>query len=232
MPPLDDWLSAAEAGRLAGMRFEKRRADWRLGRWTAKLAATRYLGMPCELDFLRDVEVGAEASGAPVVSIGGRPAPVSISLSHREGVAICAIAAPRVELGCDLEVIEPRSSRFVADYFTPVERSFLEQAPAGERTERVALLWSAKESALKALRVGLRVDPRDAAVLLPAAVGERAAACADCWRPLRVACQERTFDGWWMAAGRFVRTLAAAPSPGVPSRLTVRPPAGMLAVRG
>ena len=36
LPPHDDWLSVDEALQLDRLRFAKRRADWRLGRWTAK----------------------------------------------------------------------------------------------------------------------------------------------------------------------------------------------------
>jgi len=32
LPAEDDWLSAGEAVRLSGMRFAKRRGDWKLGR--------------------------------------------------------------------------------------------------------------------------------------------------------------------------------------------------------
>ena len=38
LPAEDDWLNASEMARLSGMRFPKRRVDWRLGRWTAKRA--------------------------------------------------------------------------------------------------------------------------------------------------------------------------------------------------
>ena len=45
VPPNDDWLSASEAACLARLRFAKRRADWRLGRWTAKCAVSEYLSL-------------------------------------------------------------------------------------------------------------------------------------------------------------------------------------------
>jgi hypothetical protein len=37
VPAENDWLSAIEGVCLNSMRFAKRRNDWRLGRWTAKL---------------------------------------------------------------------------------------------------------------------------------------------------------------------------------------------------
>src|SRR5690349_14574460 len=91
LPLSDDWLSADEAVRLDGMRFEKRRADWRLGRWTAKLAISVYYNAPCRPDCLRRFEIRPETSGAPNVWIGRRPAPLTISLSHSAGSAVCAV---------------------------------------------------------------------------------------------------------------------------------------------
>jgi 4'-phosphopantetheinyl transferase len=218
VPALDDWLSAAEIARLRGMRFEKRRADWRLGRWTVKVAACLHLGIPRGRDGLRGIEVRPEPLGAPVVWIADRPAPFTISLSHRAGIAVCAIAAAGVELGCDLEVVEARSAAFLADYFSPLERAFVEQAPTLERPQKMALLWSAKESLLKALRVGLRIDTREVAVSVDGAPSA-AGGVAD-WRPLRISCQRRFFDGWWRSAGQVVHTVVAAPRARVPSHLT------------
>jgi len=220
VPPLDDWLSQAEVSCLRAMRFEKRRADWRLGRWTAKAAASVYLRLPRDSGALREIEVRPEPGGAPVLWIGAEPAPVTMSLSHRDGVAVCAIAPPGVELGYDLEVAEPKSPAFVADYFTRMERAYIEQAPAWQRPRRTALLWSAKESTLKALRVGLRMDTREVAVGI--AVGVAAALDGDQWRPLRISCQRRSFEGWWRSAGQFVHTVVASPWPAVPSRLRTK----------
>jgi 4'-phosphopantetheinyl transferase len=217
VPASDDWLSAAETSRLSRIRFEKRRADWRLGRWTIKMATSMYLGLPRPSDSFRNVEVRPEPLGAPVVWLGDRPAPVTISLSHRDGVAVCAIASPGVELGCDLEMSEPRSAAFLADYFTPGERSFIEQPPAGEQPQRMALLWSAKESALKALRVGLRIDTREVVASVLDTPPE--ARAADRWRPLHVACRRRSFDGWWRPVPGGVHTVVGAPALGAPSRL-------------
>ena len=41
LPAGHDWLTAAERARLEEFRFEKRRRDWLLGRWAAKVALLR-----------------------------------------------------------------------------------------------------------------------------------------------------------------------------------------------
>ena len=122
LPAGDDWLSAGEVDRLTTMRVPKRRADWRLGRWTAKRALSAYLNLPGHHQALTDIEIRPAPSGAPEAFIANRPASAAISLSHCNGNAICAVAAFGTALGCDLELVEPRSDAFVADYFT-VERA-------------------------------------------------------------------------------------------------------------
>jgi 4'-phosphopantetheinyl transferase len=212
VPADNDWLSADEVVCLNGMRFAKRRADWRLGRWTAKLALAIRLHAPAHSRVLATIEIRPAASGAPMAFLAGKPAGMNVSLSHRAGRAMCAVAPPGVELGCDLEVVEPRSDAFIADYFTATEQALVARTPASDRSRLLALLWSAKESTLKALRIGLRVDTRSLVVsALEALAG------ANDWGPVQVRyAYERIFHGWWESEGRFVRTLVADPPPPSP----------------
>src|ERR1035437_513227 len=91
VPAENDWLSANEAVGLNGMRFAKRRADWRLGRWTAKRALSVYLDVPAHPQVLKKIEIRAAPSGAPEVFLGAQPAAVTISLSPGAGIAACAV---------------------------------------------------------------------------------------------------------------------------------------------
>ena len=219
VPALDDWLSANEALVLDGIRFPKRRADWRLGRWTAKRGLAIYLNVPRDAQALTAIEITPAPGGAPEVVFRNKPAPVTISLSHRAGQAICVIARPGVALGCDLEIIEPRSDAFAADYFTAEEQALVARASAADRYRLLALLWSAKESVLKALRVGLRLDTRCVAVS-PADGLPREG--QDGWHPLEARYNEQTFQGWWHNQGNVLRTLVGAPPPVPPIPLEMR----------
>ncbi|HUO15260.1 MAG TPA: 4'-phosphopantetheinyl transferase superfamily protein [Verrucomicrobiae bacterium] len=223
----DDWLSANEAASLGGIHFPKRRADWRLGRWTAKCALSVTLDLPVHSQPLRKIEIRAALSGWPQVFFCNRPLARSISLSHRAGVAACAVSMSSAELGCDLEMVEPRSEAFVADYFSIEEQALVASVSAVDRPRLLALLWSAKESTLKALRVGLRLDTRSV-VVFPCAMS------FDCngWNELRVhytsgrnagdlPVADRLFHGWWHYADNMVRTLVAAPPPDPPIRLRI-----------
>jgi len=213
IPADNEWLSAPEAARLATLRFAKRRSDWRLGRWTAKCAVSRCLGLPF-VD-LTSIEIRPAPSGAPEVFIANKRVQLLISLSHRESKAVCVVALRGDALGCDLELIEPRTDAFITDYFTEAEQALFRAQPQ-RRFELTALLWSGKESALKALKLGLRVDTRSV-TLTPSLAGE-----PDVWSPLRPEINDAvTLRGWWRRSGNFVETVVAAPQPAPPILLTL-----------
>lgn len=230
VPTDNAWLCANEELRLSGMSFAKRRNDWRLGRWAAKCAIAACMGWPAEASFLGDIEIRAATSGAPEVFIAGQRAGLALSLSHCAGRAIAAVVSADVSVGCDLERIEPRIDAFVTDYFTPEEQSLVKEASAFDRPALVSLLWSAKESALKALGQGLRLDTRCISVNIGDSrgisgnvalsfqgahlPGTQHAACDNGrgdWRALQVFYRngDRMFYGWWQATRDFVRTLVA-----------------------
>ena len=144
LPDENDWLSASELIRLGTLRFPKRRADWLLGRWTAKLAVSAYLGRSTSQEALRVVEIHPAESGAPLVFLASEPARISISISHRDGLAMCAVAAPNTRLGCDLELIEAHSEAFIRDYFTEEEQRAI-QAASEEDRHRMALSCGARK---------------------------------------------------------------------------------------
>jgi 4'-phosphopantetheinyl transferase len=238
------WLSTKEATLLGSLRFAKRHADWQLGRWTAKLALATHWKLPAQPDILADIEIHPAPSGAPEVFFQSEPADVSISLTHRDRRAMCAIAPVGTALGCDLELIEPRSDGFIADYLSADEQAFVARVSPAERPALVTLLWSAKESVLKALRIGLRVDTRGMTVRLhvspqPAEDGRspkntsfssRLLPGDLCWRTLQVRDpQGEIFYGWWqLGSGNLLRTLVASPAPNQPILLSV-PSEGWLA---
>ncbi|MFH1573404.1 MAG: 4'-phosphopantetheinyl transferase superfamily protein [Acidobacteriota bacterium] len=200
VPVHDGWLGPEELECLAAMRFPRRRSSWRLGRWTAKAALRACLpgsdGLP-----LPAFQILAAPDGAPVAWVGSTPAPASISLSHRDELGFCVVARPAAAVGCDVERIEVREEGFFRDYFTAGEAAWVEQSPRLDRTLLETLIWSAKESALKALREGLRRDTRSVAVELNRS--------GQSWSTLQVRCTEsaRLFRGWWSRRGDFVLTI-------------------------
>jgi 4'-phosphopantetheinyl transferase len=118
------------------------------------------------------------------------------------------LAPPEISFGCDPETVEPRSDAFVADYFTVDEESLIAQSPPQERPFLLALLWSAKESALKALRVGLRFDTRCMSV---SPVDDwHPTGNPNAWRSLSVRYSGgRVFHGGWRLQDHLVRTMVS-----------------------
>lgn len=181
VPEQLDWLAPDERDRIEAFRFAQRRGDFLLGRWTAKrLLATVLPGAG-----LAAIAIRAAADGAPEAVLDGAPLPFSVSLSHRAGRALAAVGDAGAALGADLELVEPRSALLVADFFTAGEAAAVAACPPAGRDRAIALIWSAKESALKARRTGLREDPRHVRV-----EADGLAATPDAhgaWRALRIA---------------------------------------------
>lgn len=195
-------------------------------------------------------------SNVPLVSIPGRKPgqhlpvvsgmrlPVSLSISHCSDTSFCALYAAgdeapdgdallnglptsgRVQIGVDIERVEPRSAGFVDAYFTPAETAWIEHAPAGWQNVLVSATWSAKEAVLKSLGLGLTVDTRRVSCLCRVPAGE------DGWSSMAVQCDpallpealqraswavsdldlcncQFSVSGWWRCEGPFVLTLAA-----------------------
>jgi 4'-phosphopantetheinyl transferase len=215
VPSGADWLAPREQAVLATLRYTKRRVEFLTRRWTAKRAVATVLGRGLSPAALASVEIRHHLSGAPWVAVEGQPVQIDVSISDRAGWAVCLVGPPggaSAPLGIDLELVEPRSDAFVGDFFTADESAQVRRLAAGEARDVAAnLIWSAKEAALKVLKVGLRADTRDVEV-------EFARACrADGWAPLSVTARDGSaFPGWWRRDGVFLLTLAGrepAPPP-------------------
>jgi 4'-phosphopantetheinyl transferase len=211
VPPGDGWLSPREVERLDTIRFTKRRTEYLLRRWAGKRATAAALGASSAPDLLASVELLNHWSGAPYVQIDGRRAALDISLSDRAGVAVALISPPGTQasgtLGIDLEIVEPRTKGFVTDFLTEPEQAYVvarRETHGPDGWDAAAnLLWSAKEAALKVLRVGLRADTRTVEVTIDHQVR------SDGWGPMHVVHRDGTvFPGWWRRDGAFLLTIA------------------------
>lgn len=222
VPADNAWLSPAELETFSRLRFPKRREDWLLGRWTAKTCLAAYARkFDVPSDFSR-IEIRSQSSGAPFGVLLDQNTCVSISLTHRAGKAMCAFAPSNLSVGCDLELVEERSPEFLSDYFTQEEQLLVERTSIQERALMVNMLWSVKESALKAMCLGLRVDTKavnvlpftpmddvwiDAHPISLSAVPRHTTLPK--WQCVQVTVEGGTiFQGWWSVSEPFVRTVA------------------------
>ncbi len=191
VPESDGWLGPRERQCVQRFAVPPRLAAWKAGRWAAKRAVAECTGRgPAR------VEILPAADGAPEAWVGNERVPVSVSLSHRDGVAVAVATPGAYDAGCDVELVEPRCAGFASDWFTTRECAAVEHAAPRARDELIALTWSAKESVLKALRTGLRVDTRRVEVSFA-------------WEGFEADMEGRRIRGWWRSDGRFVITSAA-----------------------
>lgn len=213
VPDGDAWYSPAEADRAARMPYAKRRTEFRVSRWAAKLAIARALGWsvdesgatPADLAALATIEIRRRPTGAPAPFVAGRPAALMISQTDRADWAVCVVSDGTTRsVGCDLELVEPRSAGFVRAYFTVTEQQAVAAADDADHDLLANLLWSAKESALKVLETGLRRDTRSVEVALHEDT-------SDGWHRLEVRPEEGgCFPGWWRRSGVFLLSVAAS----------------------
>ena len=165
------------------------------------------------------VEVANLPTGAPVVLVDGAPAGLEVSLTDRAGWAVCLVGVPGARVGCDVEIAEPRSEGFVADFLTAQERRYVASLEGEHRDAAANLVWSAKESALKVLQTGLRRDTRSVDVVLTSPAGVPPGGGHAGWAPLEVRSAEGgRMPGWWRRDGVFLVTVASeqpmpAPAP-------------------
>lgn len=202
VPDHDRWLADPEAERLNRLVHVKRRSESRLGRWTAKQAVALTTGADLEPDDLARIVIRNASDGAPEVWSGDDLAGTPISMTDRADWAVTVVATSPVSLGCDLELVETRSPLFVRDYFTPSEQAWVAER-VDEHSLWANLIWSAKESALKVLREGLRRDTRTVEVRFGDDVAGR-------WSSFAVHQQQGDrFEGWWQQFGPFILTVCA-----------------------
>lgn len=217
VPDVDHWMDEAESQRLAGMRYTKRRTEAKLSRYCAKATVAKAIGRATDPSALRAITIRNAPDGAPETHIAGHHDELVIAMTDRADWAVAAVMSGPHRIGCDLELVEPRSEAFISDYFNPPERARV--LDSMEPSLAANLVWSAKESALKVLRTGLRRDTRTVEVAY-----EDEHAFGD-WSALEVRSVEgQTMPGWWIRYGEFVLTVVAAVATGTPESLERPPP--------
>lgn len=212
--PVKQWLTVEEQAQYVALKSDKRRHDWRLGRWAAKrLLQVTLRHRTGECPPLTALAIHNAPDGAPYATwdLGkhGEWGAV-LSLSHTGDQAFCALSYEPIPLGADIEYVEPRAVEFVNDYFTQPEIALVMHAPSFARDQHITAIWSAKEAALKALRLGLTVDTRAITChIQPMRHGPAA------WMPFEIETASARIPrapslmGWWRTLGRYVLTLVA-----------------------
>jgi len=215
LPEGMEWLTPFEVRRASSMRYTKRRTEYLVRRLTAKHAVLETVGWAPDVPTLARVSVPNRLTGAPYVEIDGEPLGLDVSLTDRAGWGVCLVGSDIGAVGCDVEIVEPRSSGFLSDFLTAAEADVVRSAGDEEQRQVLAnLFWSAKESALKVLRTGLRRDTRTVEVVLD----DPGMRSHGTWSPLRVvsthAAGRAVMPGWWLRDGVWLLSVCyAEPAP-------------------
>lgn len=137
---------------------------WLLGRIAAKDAVRTLLwsGGAGPI-FPVEVTVTNDDRGRPLATAPGG-IDVRVSIAHTAGLGV-ALAAQGVDVGIDIERVEPRPASFEATALTAGERDLLAAGPAAERDRTITRWWVAKEAAAKAQGTGMDGRPRDFEVI-------------------------------------------------------------------
>lgn len=155
-PPFHNLLHPREAALLSGYRFTKRRSEYLTGRICAKMAIQGFLQLSKTVALpLKpgDIEIVSTISGRPDVRVhaahtGALKMDISISHSGEYGVAL----ATGSRCGIDLQLRQASLLRVQEKYCGADEDKVLAAfLPDHDTLSRLALLWSAKEAAKKAL---------------------------------------------------------------------------------
>jgi 4'-phosphopantetheinyl transferase len=204
------FLSPSELQKYSAFKFPKRRNEWLLGRWAAK---TLVHSLPAYQQYSMDqIEILNAPQGAPYIQLPDRAASAEyLSISHSGNFALCALATGLdLQVGIDMEKVDERTETFILDYFTLTERQLVDKYPAESRAMAVTLIWSAKESMLKALGVGLHWDTR--MVEVHGLDGRLSSGKdRDQWQKIQIGEQpanDRVWAAWWQRRDPFVLTLA------------------------
>ena len=149
LPPADEILSQREAAFFQTLRFPKRRVEWFGGRFALKELVRACCGAS-----YREIEALPQPSGKPLLSVGGKDAPLAFSITHSHGWAAAAVSQDERFIGIDLEKIEHRLDAWAKDFFHPSELT-------GTGDRFLTALWTQKEAVVKVLGTGLSLNSYD-----------------------------------------------------------------------
>jgi len=146
-------LSPEENKLFSSFTYPKRKREWLGGRIAAKYAVLQLLQITPEPETIPVVSILPAADGSPHIAaplpIPGEPPALSISHSDRYAVGI---AAQTKACGIDIQKITEKTVRVANRFCEEKELQLLQdRVPLLSLTERLTLLWSAKEALKKAM---------------------------------------------------------------------------------
>lgn len=143
------WLSMEERRCLQSFGSEKRRREFTLGRAAARQLVGQHLD-------LAPSEVPLVVADDGAVDVVGRD--LHLSIAHSGPHAVATLAPHPV--GVDLEAVVERDHSLIRFLLHPDERDRVMRLFPYDTAPTIVLLWTLKESVLKARRSGFRLSPK------------------------------------------------------------------------
>ncbi len=145
-PRHPDDLTPAERREYEAQSHEARRRDWLAGRQAAKEAVAAHCGVPTTR-----VRLVRREGASPTVLLRdedatSRAMPISISISHCDGLGLAAVADHPARVGVDLERAGQIEHEHLRYFLSPGEWAVAGRAGA-------TFVWTLKEAAWKALQL-------------------------------------------------------------------------------
>lgn len=132
------------------LKFEKRKKEYLLGRYSAKMALS-VLSRENQLDSIL-IEQGVFKQ--PIVSGSAMLQNLEVTITHCDGLA-AAVAFPQAyPLGIDIERVSPDKIKVIEREMTEEEKKILKVLPMSEAASLTSF-WTAKEALSKVLKTGL-----------------------------------------------------------------------------
>lgn len=143
-------LDTRERWRAGRFHFERDRSRFVARRSFLKRVLAGYVGVAPD-----DIRLGTTMTGKPQLATRGG---VSFNASHSDGLAVVAVAAGAA-VGVDVEHVRPiaDATDLAERFFTRQECDEVRTAQGSRSWELFLVLWTRKESLLKAMGTGLTV---------------------------------------------------------------------------
>jgi phosphopantetheine--protein transferase-like protein len=202
---LDKYFSLEEQAEYSRFKVIKRQFEWISSRIISKKMIRQILKRE-KINFT-DIRIQKEETGQPYIYITGQGRlEGKFSLSHSNGYVFCGYSLSKeLMFGLDLEKIEARSLEFVQDYFSSKEIERYQVLDGKDKDEYTTMVWSAKESVLKTLGLGLSIDTRKVEII-PLEDSSRLTGWNSCSVKLENI-MNLTMNVYWQNVDGFIRTI-------------------------
>ncbi|MBD8591214.1 4'-phosphopantetheinyl transferase superfamily protein [Peribacillus simplex] len=153
-----NWLTNEESVSWVFRIYRRKRIDWLSSRIAAKAAAIKWLEINYKLELLpKLINIFNADSGMPHLKWPLDIRTPNLSISHKNDIGVASVSGTNIFHGCDIEFIKERQPGFSTYFLSSYEKELWFKNEVKVNNEIVekkcieTMLWSAKESIIKAI---------------------------------------------------------------------------------